>query len=758
MIGAPSGAGKRRGPGLDYPGTSKSKKPTAMSNSNVIEKTVNRTRITKTMVESSARRPKMMSVDFNSVPEALKQRTAWVAWRWILSAKKNATEKKWTKVPQYWAIWGRAETEVRNDAQSNNPNTWHCFEKVFTKLALYDELSDLIGCDQILGVGFVFEKSFGITGVDLDNCRDPATGAIEPWAMEIVHRLNSYTEVSPSGTGVKICLFANKPGPRCKRKDANGEIEIYDHFHFFTVTGNHLAGTPIDLQPRQAELDALYTETFTADLRTEGKDAAQQSAVISRGAAVCRLSLTDNELISKAMTAPQTGDDFTALWNGDTSVRKGDESAADYALAHHLAFWTSKDHARILSLLWQSGLRRGKWQRKDYLDRTVKRAIENCTRCYGDGHFRRDDELELPPGTTVELVPAKQRGPKRDHAGPRWLHTEPGGDGARLMEDDGLNTEAARTVARQVTEETERQRLESLAWEKAQFERWNRFACPRPSRGVIYSPFTETVKIAATRCDRWDCPGCGALKRECHRDNFRLRLARLLGADTIVFCAAIPKASFDRIKKRIQRHDGNYFRFGTKSDETHWIVATVPVFVDFGQEKLTAAAAADQLCDRVSRYFEVGDKPVSASVPWKLPGRPSDDEGLTGKNKLIGKICDDLRGPEGNEKIEQAALECEYVVGGKRGRHVESRVQYWLTFAPQKGLSPWRRSAQRERFFAFLDTGELLPLWHFEQRLAEKCEQTAERDDTPITRFVRMNGVLEADLIGERKAAVFDDL
>jgi hypothetical protein len=53
--------------------------------------------------------------------------------------------------------------------------------------------------------GFVFDaERDGIAGIDLDGCRDPTTGEIAEWAMKIVRSINSYTEISPSGTGVKI--------------------------------------------------------------------------------------------------------------------------------------------------------------------------------------------------------------------------------------------------------------------------------------------------------------------------------------------------------------------------------------------------------------------------------------------------------------------------------------------------------------------------------------------------------------------------
>ena len=88
-------------------------------------------------------------------------------------------------------------------------------------------------------------------GIDLDCCIDPATGEIEPWAVEIIERLGSYTEVSPSGTGLKIFFlmdFAHYEevnaladgGKLFIRKESNGRhnpsIEVYYRARYFTVT------------------------------------------------------------------------------------------------------------------------------------------------------------------------------------------------------------------------------------------------------------------------------------------------------------------------------------------------------------------------------------------------------------------------------------------------------------------------------------------------------------------------------------------
>jgi len=84
-------------------------------------------------------------------------------------------------------------------------------------------------------------------------------GKVKPWAQGIVERFSdSYMEISPSGRGLKIWargrLPQNLPGARV----GDGQIEIYDHGRYFTVTGRALRGAPLEIEDHQADLDALY--------------------------------------------------------------------------------------------------------------------------------------------------------------------------------------------------------------------------------------------------------------------------------------------------------------------------------------------------------------------------------------------------------------------------------------------------------------------------------------------------------------------
>lgn len=105
-----------------------------------------------------------------------------------------------------------------------NKNLW---------LTFYDACRGKTGC-----IGFFL--GYGVVGVDLDECRNDETGMVEPWALETIRELNSYTELSPSRTGFHIFARGELP----KAGNRKGRMEIYSTGRFFTVTGWHVEGTP----------------------------------------------------------------------------------------------------------------------------------------------------------------------------------------------------------------------------------------------------------------------------------------------------------------------------------------------------------------------------------------------------------------------------------------------------------------------------------------------------------------------------------
>jgi putative DNA primase/helicase len=157
--------------------------------------------------------PKALKVLPEAIPDELKARPQWVCWRYAMGSKN-----RWTKHP-YNPCTGRK-------ASSTDLLTWSSFDEVFEAYVAgdYD------------GVGFVFCSGDPYTGVDLDGCRDPKSGEVKPWAVEIVSSLGGYTELSPSGQGLHIVVKGKAP-----KALKLPYIEMYSIERFFTMTGHPTA-------------------------------------------------------------------------------------------------------------------------------------------------------------------------------------------------------------------------------------------------------------------------------------------------------------------------------------------------------------------------------------------------------------------------------------------------------------------------------------------------------------------------------------
>lgn len=180
---------------------------------------------------------------YENLPTELRTVRQWVCYRLEKRKQSDGTWKE-TKVP--CQPDGKA-------ASTTNPATWNSFESC----------AGAVGLSGITGIGFVFSKGAGFTGIDLDKCRDPQSGATEPWALAIINELSSYTELSQSRTGWHIIVRAVlAPG-----RNRAGRVEMYDSGRFFVMTGNTdllVSGKEIcardlaDLQNRLPALDPTH--------------------------------------------------------------------------------------------------------------------------------------------------------------------------------------------------------------------------------------------------------------------------------------------------------------------------------------------------------------------------------------------------------------------------------------------------------------------------------------------------------------------
>jgi putative DNA primase/helicase len=199
--------------------------------------------------------------------DALGSIARWVYW------KAEARNDKQTKVPYQPARPGAR-------ASSTRPDTWGTRGQA-------EAANAGVGGS---GIGLMLGTCSGLTigGVDLDSCR-AASGEIADDAREVIGRFSSYSEVSPSGTGVKI-FFAYDPDEVAgKLPDHKARISFNrgDHCEmaldlrdrYYAVTNQVLPGCTTEIRPVSGETLQWFTEVAGPAFKSRGQSKVDRSAV-----------------------------------------------------------------------------------------------------------------------------------------------------------------------------------------------------------------------------------------------------------------------------------------------------------------------------------------------------------------------------------------------------------------------------------------------------------------------------------------------
>jgi len=236
-----------------------------------------------------------------------------------------------------WVVVGKDKVPINPNtgdaADPTNPDTWGTFEEATSK-------SDK--------VGFVLSNNDPYTIIDLDNKPDnPATPEELQRHESIMHVMDSYTEVSISGTGYHIIVEGYIP--KGVRRD---HVEVYSNDRYMICTGNVHKDRPV--ANRQELLDNMY-KSMEVDNRIELEE---QDEVIS-----------DSVLFNRALYA-SNGDKFDGLTRGEWQDMGYDsQSEADYALLAILAYYTqSNEQVRRIFRLTPLGKRDKAIKNNKYLD------------------------------------------------------------------------------------------------------------------------------------------------------------------------------------------------------------------------------------------------------------------------------------------------------------------------------------------------------------------------------------------------------
>lgn len=300
----------------------------------------------------------------NHLVEQFKDAPRWVNW------KLTTVNGRKTKVP--------VSPRTGRAASSTKASDWTTFDEARKKNK--DAIGITFAPDQLL------------LGIDIDKVlKEGTTEIIGEQAQSIAQLIieaDTYTEISPSGTGLH--LFLRLTSPLSLDASRHEPFEAYTDGRYFTVTQAPYKGynKPVrEVSPQQAiELLQIVGYPWGKGESPATKPPTANPKEISSELAVP----LDDALVLKKMFSSSNGAKIKALYEGDISAYikpsapKGDASAADAALLAHLAFWTRRAPAQMESLWLSSPLgKREKTQnRKDYRDRSIAGAIKRCKEVY----------------------------------------------------------------------------------------------------------------------------------------------------------------------------------------------------------------------------------------------------------------------------------------------------------------------------------------------------------------------------------------
>ncbi len=284
---------------------------------------------------------------YEKLPEQLKKDGRFCLWKY---EERNG---RMTKVPY--------QTNGRK-ASSADKNTFSDFRLAVSAMDGYD------------GIGMGAFDDFCM--VDIDHC--VFGGKMTQMAEDIVERMDSYTEFSPSGTGVRIVCKASSLSYDTGRYYINNQklgLEIYAAGvtkKFCTLTGNVIRNRGVE--ERSTEIGEIL-EIYMLRPISKKKNDVQD---------IPGSYLSDDSVVRLASDSRQ-GEKFKALWNGEIPEGKS-HSDADMSLASILAFWCGGDTGQMDRLFRKSGLMRSKWDRvqsgSTYGALTMEKAVAQALDFY----------------------------------------------------------------------------------------------------------------------------------------------------------------------------------------------------------------------------------------------------------------------------------------------------------------------------------------------------------------------------------------
>lgn len=316
---------------------------------------------------------KLSILNLKKIPDELKKNKAWVVMKFekdkIGNYIINKSGKK-SKMP--YQINGFK-------AKSNDSQSWNFFENCSNSMKLNKEIK---------GLGFMLSYDDNYLIIDIDNIDINNTDDINESKQEKINFLkkyNSYLELSQSRRGfhmifklkdkkefekyakeINLINYSNETKKTLSSK--HGDYEVYLEKRCMWLTGNVCHN-------KSKIREITFEEAKNIFEFIESKSKKNQKPVLTNQTKISDIHKTvaksDNEIIDIISRSRQK-EKFLNLYN---EFGQDGNSEGDQEISNILAFYT-KDKEQIIRILKNSSRYRKKFDRSDYLDRTVSKALE----------------------------------------------------------------------------------------------------------------------------------------------------------------------------------------------------------------------------------------------------------------------------------------------------------------------------------------------------------------------------------------------
>jgi len=307
--------------------------------------------------------------DLNALSESLKRFAQWVVWDAIFAEQATAMSQAASDANSYCCVPldpVSGESVSASDSAVAVPGV--------VSGASFDAAVRALGANSYTGIGFVLREDDPFSVVSLEEAI-AVDGTLTPEAARIVDLLDSYTERSPSGRGIRVFVRGVLPPGGRQR----GSIELQESAYFVALTGWRWPGTPDDIADRQREIESLHAEVFPRQA-APGRQARDSAAPPPD---------SDDDVLATAFGATN-GARIRSLFYAEQGAFPvgGDRTAADLALCSLLGFYVGDNPERLDRLFRRSRLYRPRWDMCRYSDghtygqAVVAKALEGCLLFY----------------------------------------------------------------------------------------------------------------------------------------------------------------------------------------------------------------------------------------------------------------------------------------------------------------------------------------------------------------------------------------